>query len=161
MNHTQYKLLIVGDGGVGKTSYVTKLRTQRFTKEYIPTLGVDVHPIHFPALYPNIIFNVWDVAGQKKFGGLKDGYYIAADAAMVMFDTTSVLSFRNVSRWIKNIRFICPTIPIIVCGNKCDIHIQPSKFPSSPNYMLMSTKNNINLINPLTYLVRNINKSNL
>ena len=47
-----------------------------FEKKYIPTLGVEVRPLRFSTNFGPIVFNVWDTAGQEKFGGLRDGYYI-------------------------------------------------------------------------------------
>ena len=52
------------------------IRTGEFEKKYIPTLGVEVRPLRFATNFVPIVFNVWDTAGQEKFGGLRDGYYI-------------------------------------------------------------------------------------
>ncbi|OEH75194.1 GTP-binding nuclear protein ran [Cyclospora cayetanensis] len=72
----EFKLILVGDGGVGKTTLVKRHLTGEFEKKYIPTLGVEVRPLRFSTNFGPIVFNVWDTAGQEKFGGLRDGYYI-------------------------------------------------------------------------------------
>ena len=69
-----FKLVLVGDGGVGKTTFVKRHLTGEFEKKYVATLGVEVHPLEFSTNLGQIIFNVWDTAGQEKFGGLRDGY---------------------------------------------------------------------------------------
>ena len=71
--HT-FKLVLVGDGGVGKTTFVKRHLTGEFEKKYIATIGVEVHPLTFHTNAGLICFNVWDTAGQEKFGGLRDGY---------------------------------------------------------------------------------------
>ena len=71
-----FKLVLVGDGGVGKTTFVKRHLTGEFEKKYVATLGVEVHPLVFHTNRGAIRFNVWDTAGQEKFGGLRDGYYI-------------------------------------------------------------------------------------
>ncbi|GKE22726.1 GTP-binding nuclear protein Ran-3, partial [Tanacetum coccineum] len=70
-----FKLVIVGDGGTGKTTFVKRHLTGEFEKKYEPTIGVEVHPLDFFTNHEKIRFNCWDTAGQEKFGGLRDGYY--------------------------------------------------------------------------------------
>ena len=69
-----FKLILVGDGGTGKTTFVKRHLTGEFEKKYIATIGVEVHPLTFHTNRGVICFNVWDTAGQEKFGGLRDGY---------------------------------------------------------------------------------------
>lgn len=71
-----FKCVLVGDGGTGKTTFVKRHLTGEFEKKYVATLGVEVHPLVFNTSRGSIRFNVWDTAGQEKFGGLRDGYYI-------------------------------------------------------------------------------------
>lgn len=104
--------MLVGDGGVGKTTLVKRHLTGEFEKKYIPTLGVEVHPLKFATNCGPLSFNVWDTAGQEKFGGLRDGYYIQGQSAIIMFDVTSRITYKNVPNWhrdrqvkAKNIQF--------------------------------------------------------
>ena len=69
----QFKLVLVGDGGTGKTTFVKHHLNGEFEK-YVATLGVEVHPLVFHTNRGQIKFTVWDTAGQEKFGGLRDGY---------------------------------------------------------------------------------------
>jgi small GTP-binding protein len=65
----EFKLVLVGDGGVGKTTFVKRHLTGEFEKKYNATVGVEVHPLQFQTNRGLIIYNVWDTAGQEKFGG--------------------------------------------------------------------------------------------
>ncbi len=69
-----FKLVLVGDGGVGKTTFVKRHLTGEFEKKYVATLGVEVHPLQFHTNFGELYFNVWDTAGQEKLAGLRDGY---------------------------------------------------------------------------------------
>merc|ERR1711941_129567 len=90
-----FKLILVGDGGVGKTTFVKRHLTGEFEKKYVATLGVEVHLLKFHTSYGHLIFNVWDTAGQEKFGGLRDGYYIQGQCAIIMFDVTSRITYKK------------------------------------------------------------------
>jgi hypothetical protein len=61
----EFKLILVGDGGVGKTTFVKRHLTGEFEKKYVATLGVEVHPLLFHTNRGPIKFNVWDTAGQE------------------------------------------------------------------------------------------------
>lgn len=60
-------------------------------------------------------------AGQEKFGGLRDGYYIQGQCAVIMFDVTSRVTYKNVPNWHRDLVRVCENIPIVLCGNKVDI----------------------------------------
>lgn len=70
----EFKLVLVGDGGVGKTTFVKRHKSGEFEKVYHATVGAEVHPMPFNTSRGKIIFNVWDTAGQEKYLGLRDGY---------------------------------------------------------------------------------------
>ena len=119
MNST-YKIVLAGDGGVGKTTYLRRFLTGEFKTLYNATVGAEVQPLHFNTTDKNMFFDIWDTAGQEKYAGLRDDYYKNAHAAIIMFDVTSRVSYKNVSNWYRDIRAVCPDIPIILLGNKCD-----------------------------------------
>jgi GTP-binding nuclear protein Ran len=119
--HTEVKVVLIGDGGVGKSTFVKRFRTNKFDQIYTATLGVEVHRIKFRTNYGTITFNCWDTAGQEKFGGLRDGYYINADAAMIFFDLNSRITYKNLGSWKKSFERTVKDAPIVVVGNKVDI----------------------------------------
>ena len=76
------KLILVGDGGVGKSSLVKRLISNTFDPIYKATLGYEVFP--YVDQQNDIQYNIWDVAGQEKFNGLKDAYYLESNIAIIM-----------------------------------------------------------------------------
>ena len=116
----EIKVIVVGDGGVGKTTFVKRHLSGEFERRYIATQGVEVHPMKFTTSKGTITFNVWDTAGQEKLSGLRDCYYIDAHCAIIMFDVTSRITYKNVPKWYKDITRICEGIPIVLVGNKVD-----------------------------------------
>ncbi|CAN1788985.1 GTP-binding nuclear protein Ran-B1 [Linum perenne] len=112
VDYPSFKLVIVGDGGTGKTTFVKRHLTGEFEKKYEPTIGVEVHPLDFTTNCGKIRFYCWDTAGQEKFGGLRDGYYIHGQCAIIMFDVTARLTYKNVPTWHRDLcrYFVMPPI---------------------------------------------------
>jgi small GTP-binding protein len=102
--------------------------TGEFEKKYIATLGVEVHPLQFHTNFGAICFNVWDTAGQEKFGGLRDGYYIQGQCGIIMFDVTSRITYKNVPNWHRDLVRVCENVPIVLCGNKVDVNVSRNTF---------------------------------
>ena len=159
----QFKLVLVGDGGTGKTTFVKRHLTGEFEKKYIATLGVEVHPLQFHTNFGTICFNVWDTAGQEKFGGLRDGYYIQGQCGIIMFDVTSRITYKNVPNWHRDLERVCENIPIVLCGNKVDVKERKVKtgavtFHRKKNlqYFEISAKSNYNFEKPFLWLARKL-----
>lgn len=158
-----FKLVLVGDGGTGKTTFVKRHLTGEFEKKYIATLGVEVHPLGFTTNLGQIQFDVWDTAGQEKFGGLRDGYYINGQAGIIMFDVTSRITYKNVPNWHRDLVRVCENIPIVLTGNKVDVKERKVKakaitFHRKKNlqYYDISAKSNYNFEKPFLWLARKL-----
>uniref|UniRef100_A0A673KCZ5 GTP-binding nuclear protein Ran n=1 Tax=Sinocyclocheilus rhinocerous TaxID=307959 RepID=A0A673KCZ5_9TELE len=163
------QLVLVGDGGTGKTTFVKRHLTGEFEKKYVATLGVEVHPLVFHTNRGAIKYNVWDTAGQEKFGGLRDGYYIqgmqllsyihytpllsSTQCAIIMFDVTSRVTYKNVPNWHRDLVRVCENIPIVLCGNKVDIKDTYEEFVL---YYDISAKSNYNFEKPFLWLARKL-----
>ncbi|QSL64991.1 hypothetical protein MERGE_002295 [Pneumocystis wakefieldiae] len=165
-----FKLVLVGDGDMsmpglrtGKTTFVKRHLTGEFEKKYVATLGVEVHPVTFHTNYGQICFNTWDTAGQEKFGGLRDGYYIQGNCGIIMFDVTSRITYKNVPNWHRDLVRVCENIPIVLCGNKVDVKERKVKaktitFHRKKNlqYYDISAKSNYNFEKPFLWLARKL-----
>ncbi|OJJ02625.1 hypothetical protein ASPVEDRAFT_169383 [Aspergillus versicolor CBS 583.65] len=171
-----FKLVLVGDGGTGKaklqltskflssqTTFVKRHLTGEFEKKYIATLGVEVHPVGFTTNLGDIKFDVWDTAGQEKFGGLRDGYYINGQCGIIMFDVTSRITYKNVPNWHRDLVRVCENIPIVLTGNKVDVKERKVKaktitFHRKKNlqYYDISAKSNYNFEKPFLWLARKL-----
>lgn len=167
MSIPEFKLILVGDGGVGKTTFVKRHITGEFEKRYVATLGVEVYPLKFYTNLGPIQFNVWDTAGQEKFGGLRDGYYIQGQCAIIMFDVTSRITYRSVPNWHRDLTRVCENIPIVLCGNKVEVKDRKVKakqitFHRKKNlqYFEISAKANYNFEKPFLWIARKLAGNN-
>jgi GTP-binding nuclear protein Ran len=126
-------------------------------------MGVEVNPLPFSTNLGRVIFNCWDTAGQEKFGGLRDGYYIGGQAAIIMFDVTARVTYKSVPMWHKDLTRVCEGIPIVLCGNKIDCKdrkVKPKdiQFHRKKNlqYYDISAKSNFNFEKPFLYIFRKL-----
>nr|QBK90090.1 MAG: Ras family GTPase [Pithovirus LCPAC101] len=164
-----FKVILSGDGGVGKTTLIKRHLTGNFEKRYIATLGVEVHPLKFNTNYGNICLNIWDCAGIEKFGGLRDGYFRGAQALIIMFDLTSLTTFKNVTKWISLYRGVAPNTPIVLCGSKCDVEsirvtpqmIQEFIHKLNIPYFVISSKSNYNFLKPFLEVCKRLKSKDL
>ena len=159
----KFKLVLCGDGGTGKTTFVKRHLTGEFEKRYIATLGAEVHPIEFCTSRGNINIEVWDTAGQEKCACLRDGYYIGADCGIIMFDVCSRITYKNVANWYKQLTRVCDKIPIVLVGNKVDIPDRKVKakqiiFPRKHGiqYYDISAKTNYQFEKPFLWLLKKL-----
>jgi GTP-binding nuclear protein Ran len=159
----EFKLVLIGDGGTGKTTFVKRHTTGEFEKRYIATQGVEVHPLRFFTSRGPIIFNVWDTAGQEKLSGLRDGYYIGGSCGIIMFDVCSRVTYKNVPKWYKDLIRVCDNVPIVLVGNKVDVKERKVKakqitFHRRHNlqYYDVSAKSNYQFEKPFLWLARRL-----
>ncbi|CAF4689555.1 unnamed protein product [Rotaria sp. Silwood1] len=163
----EFKLILIGDSGVGKTTFVTRYIIAEYEPKYISDFPFSVHPLKFYTDLGEIIFHVWDTAGQEKFGGVRDRYYLGGQCAIIMFDVTSRMSYRNVPLWHKDIIRNCDNIPIVLCGNKIDAKNRKLKAKSityhrknNVQYYEISALSNYNLEKPFLLLAQKLTGNN-
>lgn len=118
-----FKVLLVGDSAVGKTTFMKRHRTGEFDRRYNSTMAADLNNLQFRTDKGYIKFDVLEVAGQEKIHPeyCQKFYYQGADAAIIMFSVDSRLTYRNVANWYRDIKIACGDIPIVIVGNKVDM----------------------------------------
>ena len=117
-----FKVVLVGDAEVGKTSLTTRFAYGTFTDGYISTLGVDFIVKSLPLNNYIVKLQAWDTAGQERYAGVRPIYYRGARGALLVFDITVRQSFVNVDKWLEQIhKFSGPDVPILLVGNKIDL----------------------------------------
>ena len=90
LNMIEYKIVLIGPSNSGKTTYLYRFLTGQFEKDYVPTIGCEVHPITFKTSDGTIRLNCWDTAGDDKFIALISSYSTEADGAIIFRDACSV-----------------------------------------------------------------------
>jgi len=149
-------------GAVGKTSCVSTLFGDVFSQKYTATLGVELRKLTVETTCGPIEFSLWDTAGQEKFGGLRDGYYLSGDGALVMYDVSSQLTYKSVPMWRRDVSRVCENIPMILLANKVDQEqLRVNKetgelfaYKYKLAFFETSSKNRLSLLQPLEWMAK-------
>uniref|UniRef100_A0A8C2N0F0 Ras-related protein Rab-35 n=1 Tax=Cricetulus griseus TaxID=10029 RepID=A0A8C2N0F0_CRIGR len=115
-----FKLLIIGDSGVGKSSLLLRFADNTFSGSYITTIGVDFKIRTVEINGEKVKLQIWDTAGQERFRTITSTYYRGTHGVIVVYDVTSAESFVNVKRWLHEINQNCDDVCRILVGNKND-----------------------------------------
>ena len=118
----QFKVCLIGEGFVGKTSVRRKYLGEGFKRSYLPTLGVDF--AHKTMTFDNIptTLVIWDIAGQSQFDGLRKRYYEGCSGIILVYSVIDRLSFENASKWLVEAHdYTAGLPPLIIAGNKIDL----------------------------------------
>lgn len=116
------KVVVVGNGAVGKSSLIQRYCKGIFTKDYKKTIGVDFLEKQLKVNEEDIRLMLWDTAGQEEFGAITRSYYRGAQACVLAFSTTDRDSFEAIEEWRTKLEDEVPTdIPIVLIQNKIDL----------------------------------------
>ncbi|XP_015915552.1 ras-related protein Rab-35 [Parasteatoda tepidariorum] len=160
-----FKLLIIGDSGVGKSSLLLRFADNTFSGNYITTIGVDFKIRTLDLDGERVKLQIWDTAGQERFRTITSTYYRGTHGVIVVYDVTNGESFANVKRWIHEIEQNCDMVNRILVGNKNDdperkivVTEDAQRFAEQMNIKLFETsaKENINveeMFNEITRMV--------
>ncbi len=117
-----FKLLLIGDSGVGKSSIVLRFADDTFSENYISTIGVDFKIRTISVNNKIIKLQIWDTAGQERFRTITTSYYRGAHGIIIVFDLTNINSLENIDQWFDNIhKYGNENIQKILVGNKSDL----------------------------------------
>ncbi|MGH0171139.1 UNVERIFIED_CONTAM: hypothetical protein FKN15_060639 [Acipenser sinensis] len=168
-----FKVLVIGELGVGKTSLIKRYVHQLFSQHYRATIGVDfaLKVISWDSK-TLVRLQLWDIAGQERFGNMTRVYYKEAVGAFVVFDVTRGSTFEAVSKWKHDLdsKVKLPSggaIPVVLLANKCDQKKDGNGDNSSNmdqfckesgfiGWFETSAKDNINVEEAARFLVENI-----
>ena len=121
------KIILVGDGAVGKTSLRKSFMGASFKENYMMTIGADFSVKEFPVNTihgANILqYQIWDLAGQQSFKAVRGLYYGGTNGVLLVYDITNRTSFANVKHWLTELKnqSASPLPPVVVIANKTDL----------------------------------------
>ncbi len=123
MREYVFKVVVCGNGSVGKTSLVLQFTEHKFTENYIMSIGANfaIHLINKPEENLAIRLQLWDLAGQKHFNFVRPSFYSGAFAIVYVFDLTRRDSFDAIMNWKQEAERHTGDIPRILLGNKVDL----------------------------------------
>ncbi|XP_021747116.1 GTP-binding protein YPTM2-like [Chenopodium quinoa] len=117
-----FKLLLIGDSGVGKSCLLLRFADDSYVESYISTIGVDFKIRTVEQDGKTIKLQIWDTAGQERFRTITSSYYRGAHGIIIVYDVTDQQSFDNVKQWLNEIdRYASDNVVKILVGNKSDL----------------------------------------
>ena len=117
-----FKLIVIGDAGVGKSCLTMKATKNIFENYYSPTIGFEFYTFNVRIKNKNIRLQIWDTCGQEVYRSLINGFYRNSSLAILVYSIDSMKSFRNLEIWINEIKLNSnPNVKVFLIGNKKDL----------------------------------------
>ncbi len=118
-----FKILTLGEGGVGKTAILKRYVENKFEKHHLATIGIDYQSKTIKIKNKEIKLKIWDTAGQERYKNIASQLYKGADGIMLVYDITDDYSFSKITDWMEQINnnLSKNDIGIVLIGNKSDI----------------------------------------
>lgn len=116
-----FKILLVGDTGVGKSSLITRFVDDLYSDMFISTIGVDFKIRTADIDGSRVKMQIWDTAGQERFRTITSSYYRGSHGIIIVYDVCRLDTFQSISKWVKEIeKYSNGNCIKVVCGNKTD-----------------------------------------
>jgi small GTP-binding protein len=117
-----FKVVLIGDSGVGKSNILSRYLKDEFNLHTKTTVGVEFGTKKIEVDGMKIKAQIWDTAGQERYKSITNAYYKGSKGALLVYDITKKESFDNIEKWLQEFKRNCePDITIILIGNKCDL----------------------------------------
>lgn len=117
-----FKVVLIGDSGVGKSNLLSRFTRNEFNLESKSTIGVEFATRSIEVDGKTIKAQIWDTAGQERYRAITSAYYRGAVGALLVYDIAKLLTYTNVERWLKELRdHADQNIVIMLVGNKSDL----------------------------------------
>ena len=118
-----FKIIIIGDCGVGKSSLSLRATKNEFIESYKATIAFEFYIFNIKINNLNINLQIWDTCGQEEYRSLITSFYKNSSLAIIVYAIDNIISFNNVDSWIKDLKqYSNPNIKIILIGNKNDLN---------------------------------------
>jgi len=164
-----YKILLVGDSGVGKSALLLRYTDNTFTDNFVSTIGVDFKIKTISLDGQTVKLQIWDTAGQERFKTITSSYYRGSHGILVVYDITDVVSFNNIRVWLEEIKKYTSgeSVIILLVGNKNDQEsnraVETSQGQEMADklgclFMETSAKDRVNVDNIFLELIRSLKK---
>ncbi len=123
MSSYKYKVVLTGEGAVGKTSLVNQFIHHQFNKKQEQTVGIDISAMTVEYAPGDLAtLSIWDIAGQQRFEFIRNTFYRGATGALLVFDLSREQTFVKTREWLSDIRkLVGKNIPFVLIGNKADL----------------------------------------
>ncbi|CAL9128114.1 unnamed protein product [Musa textilis] len=117
-----FKMVLIGDSGVGKSNLLSRFTRNHFSLDSKSTIGVEFATRTLQVEGRTVKAQIWDTAGQERYRAITSAYYRGALGALLVYDVTKPKSFENANRWLKELRdHADPNIIVMLIGNKIDL----------------------------------------
>ncbi|CAD7940409.1 unnamed protein product [Amoebophrya sp. A120] len=117
-----FKLVLIGDSGVGKSCLLLRFADDQFTESYITTIGVDFRFKTINVSGKTVKLQIWDTAGQERFRTITSAYYRGADGIVIVYDCGDRDSFNNVNSWVEEVsKYASASTSMVLVANKSDM----------------------------------------
>lgn len=117
-----FKVVLIGDSGVGKSNLLSRFTRNEFTLESLSTIGVEFATKTIKCEGKTVKAQIWDTAGQERYRAITSAYYRGAVGALLVYDISKHGTFENVERWLNELRDHADSnIVVMLVGNKSDL----------------------------------------